>query len=94
MAYPLIQELQRVAKSQGVTDTSPAMIEGFASAKVLVEGLRRAAPNIDRTRLHDALESIRQYDLGGMELNYSSTNHSGLEYTELSIIGPDGRFQR
>lgn len=59
-------------------------------------GRRTAAPRPTSTArgLHDALESIRQYDLGGMELNYSSTNHSGLEYTELSIIGPDGRFQR
>ena len=91
---PLIQALQLSARTQGITSISPAMVEGYASAKVLVEGLRRAAPNIDRTSLHDALESIRQYDLGGMELHYSSTNHSGLEYTELSIIGPDGRFQR
>ncbi|QIL71485.1 ABC transporter substrate-binding protein [Diaphorobacter sp. HDW4B] len=94
MAYPLIQELQRVAKSQGVTDTSPAMVEGFASAKVLVEGLRRAAPNIDRARLHGALESMSKYDIGGLELSYGPSDHTGMNFADLSIIGTDGKFRR
>ena len=94
MAYPLIQELQRVAKSQGVTETSPAMIEGFASAKVLVEGLRRAAPSIDRTRLHGALEGMSKYDIGGLELSYGPNDHTGMNFADLSIIGTDGKFRR
>ena len=33
-------------------------------------------------------------DLGGLELGYSPSNHTGLRYVELSIIGSDGRFRR
>ena len=34
------------------------------------------------------------FDLGGLELGYSPTDHTGLHYVELSIIGSDGRFMR
>ena len=40
-----IKLLAKHARGVIVTGVSPAMIEGFAAAKVLVEGLHRAAPN-------------------------------------------------
>ncbi|WP_353234076.1 ABC transporter substrate-binding protein [Diaphorobacter ruginosibacter] len=93
-SYPLIQELAHAAKTQGAGTVSPAVVEGFANAKVLVEGLRRAAPTIDRQHLRAALDGMSKYDLGGLEISYSSTDHSGLDYADLSIITADGRFQR
>ena len=70
------------------------MLEGFAAAKVLVEGLRRASPKPTRDKLVTALESLRKLDLGGLTIGYSPTDHTGLEFADLSIIGPDGRFRR
>ena len=90
----LIQELNRAAKAQGVSDVSPAVVEGFANAKVLVEGLRRAGPTVDRNKLRTALDGMGKYDLGGLAISYSPTDHTGLDYAELSIISADGRFQR
>lgn len=90
----LIQELNRAAKAQGVSDVSPAVVEGFANAKVLVEGLRRAGPTVDRSKLRTALDGMGKYDLGGLAISYSPTDHTGLDYAELSIISADGRFQR
>lgn len=92
--YPLIKEAMGLAKARGVDELTPAMVEGFVNAKVLVEGLRRASPKPDRTRLLAALEGMRKFDLGGLELSYSATDHSGLAFTDLSIIGADGRFKR
>ena len=70
------------------------MLEGFTAAKVLVEGLRRAGPAPTRDKLRTALEGLRSLDLGGVELSYSPTDHSGLDYADLSIVTADGRFQR
>ena len=94
MAHPVIQEAQALARAQGLKELTPAMVEGFVNAKVLVEGLRRAGAKPDRARLHAALEGLSRYDLGGLELSYSSTDHSGLDFVDLSIIGGDGRFRR
>jgi branched-chain amino acid transport system substrate-binding protein len=70
------------------------MLEGFAAAKVLVEGLRRSGPKPSRERLQAALEGMQKFDLGGLELSYTPTDHSGLDFADLSIITADGKFRR
>jgi ABC-type branched-subunit amino acid transport system substrate-binding protein len=92
--YALIKEAMDLAKAGGVSDLTPAMVEGFVSAKVLVEGLKRAGPKPDRAKLHAGLEGIRNWDMGGLTLSFSATDHSGLDFSDLSIIGTDGRFKR
>lgn len=94
MAVPLVKELYDLLGSKSGTEVTPAMLEGFAAAKVLVEGLKRAGKNPTRERLRAAMETFKRVDIGGLELSYSSTNHTGLDYSDLSIIGPDGKFRR
>ena len=43
VTYPMVKEAQELAKTKGLTEISPAMLEGFAAAKVLVEGLKRGS---------------------------------------------------
>jgi len=66
----------------GNSDLTPAMLEGYAAAKVLVEGLKRASPAPTREKLRSALESFKRVDIGG------------LDYADLSIVSEDGRFLR
>jgi hypothetical protein len=73
---------------------SPAMVEGFAGAKVLVEGIRRAGAHPSRAKLRDALEGMARFDLGGFELHYSADSHSGVSFTDLSVIDNSGNFRR
>ena len=98
LGVPMVKEAHDLAKARGVDPQAitPAFLEGFAAAKVLAEGLRRAAASgaLNRAGLQRALESFKNYDLGGLELSYSSTDHTGLDYADLSIIGADGRFRR
>jgi len=93
IATGLVREAQDLARAKKL-DVTPAMMEGFAAAKVLVEGLRRAGPNPTRERLVAALNGLNKYDLGGMEMSYSPNDHTGLDFADLSIIGPNGRFTR
>ena len=94
IAVPLVKEASDLARAQGLDGVSPAMMEGFAAAKVLVEGLKRAGPNPTRERLLAALNNLRPFDLGGMSVSYSPTDHTGLDFADLSIIGADGQFRR
>jgi ABC-type branched-subunit amino acid transport system substrate-binding protein len=94
IAYPLIKEAQEMAKAKGLDGVSPAMMEGFAAAKVLVEGLRRAGPKPTPAGLRDALEGMHKFDLGGLEVSYSPTDHTGLDFADLSIIDIEGKFIR
>lgn len=93
IAYVMVKEAQEMAKAENLPGISPAMLEGFAAAKVLVEGLRRAGPSPTREKLLQALEGLR-YDIGGLEVRYSPTDHTGLDFADLSIIAADGTFRR
>ena len=94
IVYPMVKEAQDLAKAKGLDEVSPAMLEGFASAKVLVEGLRRAGSKPSREKIQTALEGIRKFNIGGLEINYGPEDHSGLDFADLSIIGTDGKFKR
>jgi ABC-type branched-subunit amino acid transport system substrate-binding protein len=94
IAYGLVKEAQDLARAKGAGEVSPAMLEGFAAAKVLVEALRRAGPKPTRERIQTALESLSKFDIGGLEVNFSPQDHTGLDFADLAIITADGRFRR
>lgn len=93
-AFGIVKEALELAKAKGQSEVSPAMLEGLAAAKVLVEGLRRAGPKPTREKIQAALEGIKNLDIGGLEISYSPEDHTGLDFADLSIIGTDGKFKR
>ncbi len=93
-ANAMVKEAIEAAKAKGVDDVSPAMLEGFAAAKVLVEALRRSGKSITRQTLHASLEAMDKFDLGGLVVGYSPTDHTGLSFTDISVVGADGKFRR
>lgn len=93
IAKAVIKDAQESARKAKL-ELTPSMIEGYVSAKVLVEGLKRAGPKVNRQALRDALEGMKQHDLGGLELGYSSSDHTGLEYVDLAILDESGKFRR
>lgn len=67
-------------------------LEGFINARILVEGLERAGRDLTREKLIDAIESIRQYDLGsGMSATYGPYDRQGLEEVYFTRL-EDGHF--
>ena len=51
-------------------------------------------PKPSRASLHNALENLGRVDLGGLVLDYSPTDHTGLDFVDLSIISAGGKFRR
>lgn len=91
--YALVKDATQLAKKRGLAAPTPAMLEGFASARVLVEALRRSGPKPTREKLLASLENFK-YDIGGLEVSYSATNHTGLDFADLSIVSATGKFIR
>ncbi|PHM19946.1 MAG: amino acid ABC transporter substrate-binding protein [Curvibacter sp. PD_MW3] len=94
LSYALVKEAQDLARTKDIAEVSPAMLEGFASAKVLVEALRRTGGKPTRDKIQTALEGMNKFDLGGLEISYSPKDHTGLDFADLAIITSDGRFRR
>jgi branched-chain amino acid transport system substrate-binding protein len=91
---PVVKEYHAAAKKAGFTDYNFGALEGFISAKVMVEGLRRAGRNLTREGLVDAMEKMNDVDLGGFFVGYSPKNHTGSRFVDLTIIARDGKFMR
>lgn len=94
LTYGIVKEAGDLARAKNMSEVSPAMLEGFASAKVLVEALRRCNGKPTREKILSALEGLSKFDLGGLEVGYSGKDHTGLDFADLSIISADGRFRR
>lgn len=90
---PMVREAHELAVAKGI-ELTPASLEGFAAAKVLVEGLRRAGPAPTRASLKNALNTFNNFNIGGIDVSFSPTDHSGVDFSDLSIIGADLVFRR
>lgn len=97
LAVPMIAEAARLAAAQKAPPLTPAMVEGFAAAKVLVAALKRAerdAKAVTRQSLKQALDSMDRFDIGGLEISFSAGDHTGLDFADLSFVAADGTFRR
>jgi ABC-type branched-subunit amino acid transport system substrate-binding protein len=93
-SVPVVKEYQQLAKKAGFPDYNFSAMEGFLTAKVMVEALRRTGKNPTREGLVDALDKMQDVDLGGFYVGYSPKNHAGSKFVDLTIIGRNGKFLR
>jgi ABC-type branched-subunit amino acid transport system substrate-binding protein len=95
VAVPLVKEYQQaLARYAPGTAPSFSSLEGYASAKVLVAGLRAAGKDVSREKLARALEGLGSVDLGGMVVQYSAGARNGSAYVDTVVVAADGRFAR
>ena len=88
----IVKEYQQLLTASGSKDFNFSSLEGFISAKVMVEGLKRAGKDLTREKLVNALETMSNVDLGGFVVNFNAGSHSGSRYVDLTMIGQGGRF--
>jgi ABC-type branched-subunit amino acid transport system substrate-binding protein len=90
----VVTEYQQIfVRGTGGTPSFTTM-EGFLSAKVLVEGLRRAGPQLTREKLMAAMDGMQDYDLGSYTVSYSPTSRGSSKYVDITVIGGGGKVLR
>ena len=67
---------------------------GYINGRVLSEAVRAAGANPTPATLAAALEKLGKLDLGGYALQYGPGRHHGSSFTEITILGPKGRYIR
>jgi branched-chain amino acid transport system substrate-binding protein len=68
-------------------------LEGYLSAKLLIEALQRTGPQLDTEKLVDTLESLRDFDLGlGTPINFGRNEHQGLHRVWGTRLDASGRY--
>ena len=68
-------------------------LEGYLSAKVLIEALQRTGSQLDTEKLVDTLESLRDFDLGlGTPINFGRNEHQALHRVWGTRLDASGRY--
>jgi len=89
-ALPLVRGYQDdLARHGGGAKPSLMQFEAYTATKVLLEGLRRTGKAPTRQKLANALDTMRNYDLGGYLIDFNEKKHTGSAFVDMSIIGRD-----
>jgi ABC-type branched-subunit amino acid transport system substrate-binding protein len=94
-ARPIAREFAEAARKAGAeTSINFSAMEGYLSAKLVTEGLRRS-PSKTPTRegLIQGIESIGNHSFGGFAVQFSPTDHVGSNFVEMSMITADGKIR-
>lgn len=69
---------------------------GYLNARVLIEGLKRAAiaKALTPAGVVAGMEAIGKFDMGGYPLDFGPTRHHGSSFVEITIVGPGGKYMR
>jgi ABC-type branched-subunit amino acid transport system substrate-binding protein len=93
-SVPVVREYQAAMEAaSGKKEFSYQSLEAYIAAKVLVEGMRRAGPQLTRESLLRGLDTVQNYDVGGYIVSFSPANHNGSSFVSLSILGRDLAFR-
>ena len=69
-------------------------LEGYVAANVLIQGLKRAGPQLETERLIDTLENMRNLDLGlGTALGFGKGEHQASHKIWGTAIDDNGKYQ-
>ncbi|BCL76219.1 lipoprotein [Jeongeupia sp. HS-3] len=91
-----VREFQQDAAAVLRDGTTPsyAVMEGYLSARLVVEALKRAGKNPTRSAVYNALSSLKRYDLGGFIVDFGDKKRTGSNFVELTMISPTGTLTR
>src|SRR5215510_13644984 len=69
-------------------------LEGYVAGSLLQEGLKRAGPQLDTEKLVEALETVRNFDMGlGALISFGPTEHQGSHKVWGTKLNENGRYQ-
>jgi branched-chain amino acid transport system substrate-binding protein len=88
----LTRDYQDAARRASPTaEFSYGALEGYMTAKALVLALRAAGKQPTRASFIKGLEGAK-FDLGGLTMRFSSGDHEGSKFVDLSLVSRDARF--
>lgn len=91
--HQIIREYQGAMRANGEERFTTGSLEGYINTRVMAEALQRSGRATDREKLRQAVAGIRNFDLGGFQIDYSGTTaRVGSRYVDLGILSGDGRI--
>ncbi len=90
--HEISREYQEAVRAAGGKhELSYGGLEGFMTAKALVLALRATGKDLSRAGLVRTLQTT-PLDLGGVRVRYSTSEHEGSHFVDLSMVTREGQF--
>lgn len=67
-------------------------MEGYVSARLLVEGLKAAGTKATRASFIAGVEAMKSKDMGGLQVSFSPADHSMIRWVDITMIGKNGKL--
>ena len=84
-SIPVVKSFQADMRASGTTNFSHVSLEGYLGAMLLVDGMRRAGPDLTEQRCIDELNHTN-LDLQPLRIAWSNSDHSGSHSVFLTQI--------
>jgi ABC-type branched-subunit amino acid transport system substrate-binding protein len=91
--FAIAREYQDLAASSKDPELGGRSLEGFISAKVLVNALRKAK-GLTPTAVLQSIAATSQLDLGNYMIDFNDKGHTGSRFVDFAILDYRGRVMR
>lgn len=91
---PLASEYLAAVKARPGLVPNHSSMEGYVAAKVFTEAAQRAGRSLTREGFINAVEGMRNLDLGGFSVDFGLDKHTGSRFVEMTLLTEDGRVRR
>ncbi len=93
-SLPIMREFQAAMKAAHpqLLEYTPFQLEGYLSARIVVDALRRAKDRTSAASVIAALRAAGPTDLGGFRVDFSKSN-VGSSFVDIGVIGGDGKLR-
>lgn len=90
----MVREFQQAMKAAypDLESYAPFQMEGYLSAKILVDAMRRIKGEITPAAIAKALPALGEIDYQGLVVDFSKGNAGG-RYTNIAVMDVDGRLR-
>ncbi len=91
---PLASEYLAAVKARPGLVPNHSSMEGYVAAKVFTEAAQRAGRSLTREGFINAVQGLRNLDLGGFPVDFGPNKHTGSRFVEMTLLTEDGRIRR
>ncbi|MGB7192453.1 MAG: ABC transporter substrate-binding protein [Collimonas pratensis] len=89
----ITKEYQQALQSAGQQNQASYMsLEGYITAKVFTEMLRRVPGSVTTESLRHAIENSGPVDVGDFNLSFSPSKKSGSDFVDITFLSGGGKF--
>lgn len=93
-SVPVVADYQRALRHQAPQAVQGFVsLEGYLAGRLLIEGVRRAGPEVGPASLLQALRQASAIDLGGFQLSYGPADNQGSDRVYLTRIDANGQVR-